>query len=68
VLAGLSAASELDRDLLARLGRVREWCVVNPDERAAHRICALLPGRTTLVPVPFERWVDAGLPGLEIAG
>ena len=68
VLAGLSVESELDRDLLAQLGAIREWYVVNPDERAAHRICAMLPGRSTLIPVAFERWVDAGLPGLEQGG
>ncbi|HZM36915.1 MAG TPA: hypothetical protein VFC18_20830 [Burkholderiales bacterium] len=74
VVAGLSLASRLDKALVARLAGKHggRWLVVNHDAGEVRRCCAALeqrlPGCTVqAVALPFDRWVAAGLPGLNIA-
>ena len=75
VAAGLSLASRLDKALLSRLAGKRggRWLVVNHDAEEVRRACEelsrRLPGCSVhAAELPFDAWVRAGFPGLNIAG
>lgn len=75
VAAGLSLASRLDKALLSRLAGKRggRWLVVNHDAQQVRRACEelrrRLPGCSVhAAELPFDEWVRAGFPGLNIAG
>jgi hypothetical protein len=75
VAAGLSLASRLDKAILSRLAGKRggRWLVVNRDalevRRAREELRRRLPGCSVqAAELPFDEWVEAGFPGLNIAG
>ena len=74
VAAGLSLASRLDKALVSRLAGKRgaRWVVVNHDagevRRAREELHRRLPGcSVSAAELPFDAWVAAGLPGLDLA-
>jgi hypothetical protein len=74
VVAGLSLSSRLDKGLVSRLAGKRggRWLVVNHDAGEVRQACEAvrlrLPQCTvSAVEQPFDDWVEAGMPGIEIA-
>lgn len=68
VIAGLSLRSTLDRRMLERLCSEptgpKRWWVVNPESRHLEGTCRVLSGCVERIALPFEAWVEAGLPGI----
>lgn len=74
VVAGLSLSSRLDKGLVSRLAGKRggHWLVVNHDPEEVRQASEELRSRLPQCIVraaqqPFDEWVEAGMPGLEVA-